>query len=92
MNQNLAQLDTTIAGVGEVGGFAWQAGGGLGWAITDRITLDLGYRFFAVEGGNVTAQVAQTGVPIDTATFDSGFTASELFSAIRFYEPFCSWR
>lgn len=92
VNQELPVLDTTVTGVGTVGGFAWQAGCGLGYAITDRITLDLGYRFFAVDGGNVTAEVVQTGIPIDTTTFDSGFSASELFFAIRMYEPFRRWR
>jgi len=92
VNQDLPVLDTTIAGLGTVGGFAWQAGCGLGWAVTDRITLDLGYRFFAVDGGNVTAEVTQTGIPIDTVRISSAFSASELFFAIRIYEPFRRWR
>jgi len=92
VNQQYPVLDTTVTGVGTVGGFAWQAGCGLGYALTDRITLDLGYRFFTVDGGSVTAQVAQTEIPIDTTSFDSNFSASELFFAIRIYEPFRRWR
>jgi opacity protein-like surface antigen len=92
VNQSFPVLDTTVTGTGSVGGFAWQVGAGLGWAITERVTLDLGYRFFAVEGGSVRAEVAQTGVPIDTATFASAFSAGEIFFAIRIYEPFRRWR
>jgi len=92
VNQQYPVLDSTVTGVGTVGGFAWQAGCGLGYALTDRITLDLGYRFFTVDGGNVTAEVAQTQVPIDTTSFDSNFSANELFFAIRIYEPFRRWR
>ena len=92
VNQQFPVLDTTVTGASTVGGFAWQAGGGLGYTLTDRITLDLGYRFFAVDGGNVTAQVTQTNIPIDTTSFGSSFSASELFFAIRIYEPFRRWR
>jgi len=92
VNQVYPDQDTTVLGLGTVGGFAWQAGGGLAYAITDRITLDLGYRFFDLGSGRVTAQVAQTGVIIDTQSFSPAFSGSELFFAIRIYEPFRGWR
>jgi len=92
VDQQYPIQDATVTGVGTVGGFAWQAGCGLGWALTERITLDLGYRYFDIAGGNVTAQLSQTGIPIDTTTFNSAFGASELFFAIRIYEPFRRWR
>ena len=30
--------------------FAWQAIVGLGWAVTEQMTIDFGYRYFSVEG------------------------------------------
>lgn len=92
VNQQYPVQDVTVTGSGNVGGFAWQVGGGLAFAVTDRITLDLGYRFFELASGSATAQVAQSGLLIDSASFDSGFSASELFFAIRIYEPFRGWR
>lgn len=92
VNQVLPVLDTTVTGVGTVGGFAWQAGCGLGYALTERITLDLGYRYFEIAGGGVNADMVQTGALIDTQRFSSAFSASELFFAIRVYEPFRRWR
>lgn len=88
VNQQFPIQDLTVAGLGTGAGFAWQAGGGLAWALADRITLDLGYRFCEINGGNVVAQQSQTGVLIDTTRFSSTFSASELFFAIRIYEPF----
>ena len=61
VNQEYPVQGVTVTGVSTVGGFAWQAGGGLAFAVTDRITLDLGYRFFELASGSVTAQVSQSG-------------------------------
>jgi opacity protein-like surface antigen len=82
----------TVTGNQATGGFAWQAGAGVNYAITDRITLDLGYRFFAIEGGSITATSRQSGVPIDTSRLSSASTASELLLTVRIYEPFRRWR
>ncbi len=82
----------TIDGSGSAGGFAWQAGGGVIYELAERITLDVGYRFFAVDSGSITATSRQSGVPIETFAVDSGFSASELLFAIRIYEPFRGWR
>lgn len=94
VNQQYPVQDVTVIGANTVGGFAWQVGGGLAFALTDRITLDLGYRFFELSSGSATAQATQSGLPLPdgTATFNSGFSASELFFAIRIYEPFRRWR
>jgi len=40
--------DELSSGYGHVGSFAWQAGGGVTWRLADRVTLDLGYRWFAI--------------------------------------------
>jgi opacity protein-like surface antigen len=82
----------TINGSGSASGFAWQAGGGLIYDLTERITLDLGYRFFEIDSGSITATSAQPGVPIETLSLGSGFSASELLFSIRIYEPFRGWR
>lgn len=73
-------------------GFAWQAGTGITWALGDRTTLDLGYRFFAVDGGP--ADVTFTFLPFPAIADQVGtaFSASELLLTIRVYEPFRDWR
>jgi opacity protein-like surface antigen len=80
---------TATSGVTE---FAWQAGGGVTYAFTERLTLDLGYRFFSIGTGNssVTAPANPFGDFSGTAT--SSFTASELLLSVRVYEPFRNWR
>lgn len=82
----------TVSGSGGMSGFAWQAGGGAIYEITERVTLDLGYRFFAIDSGSITATSFQSGVPIETLSLGSGFSASELLFTIRVYEPFRGWR
>lgn len=63
------------------GNFAWQAGGGFLWEITDRLTFDVGYRYFRIN----TIQQAQDVVP-------NLFQASELMFTLRLYEPLRGWR
>jgi opacity protein-like surface antigen len=61
--------------------FAWQAGGGLLWQLSDRLTFDVGYRYFQIN----TIQQADYVVP-------NQFAASELMFSLRLYEPFRNWR
>ena len=61
--------------------FAWQAGGGLLWQLSDRLTFDVGYRYFHIN----TIQQANDVVP-------NQFAASELMFSLRLYEPFRNWR
>jgi opacity protein-like surface antigen len=77
------------AGSGRLGGFAWQVGGGLTYALSDRITCDVGYRFHALEptgsGGRRAAEaVAVAGSPL-------GLSAGEVVFAVRIYNPFQGW-
>lgn len=60
--------------------FAWQFGGGLIWEITNRLTFDVGYRYFHID----------TIEQVDTEP--NVFDASELMFTLRLYEPFRSWR
>ncbi|MDA1040525.1 MAG: outer membrane beta-barrel protein [Planctomycetota bacterium] len=67
--------------------FAWQAGCGLTYAITPRATLDVGYRFFALN------ESTATGTAFDLPySYRTGFSASELLFTLRIYEPFRGWR
>ena len=63
------------------GAFAWQAGGGLLWQVSDRLTFDVGYRYFQI---NVLRQEA--------FILPNQFSASELMFSLRLYEPFRNWR
>jgi opacity protein-like surface antigen len=60
--------------------FAWQFGGGLLWDLTDRLTFDVGYRYFHID------TIRQAGVE------PNQFAASELMFTLRLYEPFRTWR
>jgi opacity protein-like surface antigen len=76
-----------------VNAFTWQAGGGTAYAITDRITLDIGYRFFQIANGTSTAVISFVpGPPAGSEVVGSAFSASELFFAFRIHEPFRNWR
>lgn len=78
----------TYATVGDVfanaqlTGFAWQVGTGVIYAVSDRITLDLGYRYYSV--GPLSACNCG-GLPGDLL---SQFVSNELLLAVRIYEPF----
>jgi opacity protein-like surface antigen len=81
-----------ILGADAITQFAWQAGGGLLYAVSDRITLDLGYRFYGVGTGQSLLTLYNGGVPILGAPVTTGFSASELLLSVRIYEPFRRWR
>jgi opacity protein-like surface antigen len=59
--------------------FAWQFGGGLLWEISNRLTFDVGYRYFHID------TITQPGVE------PNQFSASELMFTLRLYEPFRNW-
>lgn len=78
-----------VAGSVQMSGFAWQLGGGITYALTDRITCDVGYRFHTLEptgaGRHLPAEAAAAG--------GSSFrlSAGEIVFAVRIYEPFQGW-
>lgn len=74
---------TVISNNENVSAFAWQAGTGLIWEISDRTTLDLGYRFFSINNTTATLDLAGTPTP-----YERGYSASELLLSVRIYEPF----
>ena len=77
-------------GGGIGGGFAWQAGGGASWLVTERIALDLGYRWYAVDGGPATIDVTTPFFSLSDS-IGTNFGASELLFSLRVYEPFRRW-
>jgi opacity protein-like surface antigen len=81
--------DSVVSGYGHVGGFAWQAGTGTTYRITNRTTLDLGYRFFdTVSDSLPLTAIGSGGAP--AGSYVSNFYASELLLSVRIYEPFRS--
>lgn len=61
--------------------FAWQAGGGLLWEVSERLTFDVGYRYFQIDA-----------IQQEEFVFPNQFAASELMFTLRLYEPFRAWR
>lgn len=78
------------AGYSRVADFAWQAGGGLIWHPSDRIAIDLGYRFFAVGAGSTPLTDSLSGGP--AGVYTSSLSASELVLTFRISEPFAALR
>ncbi len=75
------QLDGAVRYTSPGSAFAWQFGGGLLWEITDRLTFDVGYRYFHIDTIRQAANVQP-----------NQFEASELMFTLRLYEPFRGWR
>jgi len=56
--------------------------------ISDRVTIDTGYRFFAMTPDS-TPFIVEAGLPsLYAGNFTSTFNASELLLSLRIYEPF----
>ena len=62
------------------------------YALSERITLDLGYRFYNVGFGDTTLVLEAGGVPLASQTITTSFATSEMLLSVRIYEPFRSWR
>lgn len=84
--------DITYSSRAQVAAFAWQAGGGAIWNVSDRVALDVGYRFFSIDQADATVFGKINGVPVGSVILSQQFTASELLFGLRLYEPFRRWR
>jgi len=84
-------LTDTFSGSSQVGSFAWQVGGGGVWAISDRITFDVGYRFYSLQPADTTIFVSDGVTTEPIGSSQHGFSASELMFSLRIYDPFRSW-
>jgi len=80
-------LGALISANDRVSNFAWQAGGGIIYDLSQRASIDLGYRFFSISESTAAGEFI--GVPFD---YPTNFAASELLLQVRIYEPFRSWR
>jgi opacity protein-like surface antigen len=78
-----------VTGAGDVSQFAWQAGGGVTYRFGPQVTVDLGYRFFAIETGSTPLLLAD-GSP--AGDYTSALSASEVLLSVRVYEPFRRFR
>jgi opacity protein-like surface antigen len=81
--------DSVASGYGHVGGFAWQVGTGTTYRITNRTTIDLGYRFFDTVSDSLPLTTSGPGGTA-AGSYLSNFYASELLLSVRIYEPFRS--
>lgn len=84
--------DITYASNAQVASFAWQAGGGVIWNLSDRVAFDVGYRFFSIDQAKATLFGEINGVPVGAIILPQQFTASEVLFSLRVYEPFRRWR
>ena len=61
--------------------FAWQAGGGLLYEVTDQVTFDVSYRWYQVNG------LAGPGRRIGGPPGDYRYGASQVMFSLRMFEP-----
>ena len=87
INSGFAGLPPTFTSNDNVSNFAWQAGGGLIYNVSNHFAVDLGYRFFSL--GDMTATGSAPSGPFSYAT---NYAASELLLTLRIYEPFRRWQ
>ena len=87
--------NSVTAGNNTINSFAWQVGAGVTYQASDRVALDVGYRFFSIGTGSTSFSVPgpmDSTNPLYFGSFTSAFTASELLLSVRIYEPFRNWR
>ena len=61
--------------------FAWQAGGGLIYEVTDQVTFDVSYRWYQVNGLGSPPRI------IPGPTLDYRYGASQVMFSLRMFEP-----
>lgn len=76
----------------QVAAFAWQAGGGVVWNVSERVAFDAGYRFFSIDQADTTLHVSAVGMPLASVGLLQQYVTSELLFGLRIYEPFRNWR
>jgi opacity protein-like surface antigen len=73
--------NNTFSGSTDGYGFAWQAGAGFGYRLTDRVTLGLGYRYLDL--GNHSFQLGSGSFPDPLGTMEVDLVSHELNFGIR---------
>ena len=89
---SLTQGGQTLGGSSTVNTFAWQVGTGFTYQLSDRVTFDTGYRFFAMSPASTPVSLNFIDFSQSIGSATSAFSASELLLSIRIYEPFRNWR
>lgn len=90
---SMQSKEALLSGSSVVNTFAWQIGTGVTYQLSDRITFDTGYRFFAMTPGATPLAATDGGsIAQQIGSYTSAFSASELLVSIRIYEPFRNWR
>lgn len=74
-----------FAATGQIGQFAWQAGGGLVYRYNSLVTADIGYRFIGLGTGK-SPLLDSAGT--QAGTLSSTMTANELLLMLRVKDPF----
>ena len=80
--------DSIVIGYGKMTAFAGQVGTGMTFKLTDRITLDLGYRLFGTKSSSLPINVLPEGG--SAGAYRSNLYANELLLSVRIYDPFSS--
>jgi opacity protein-like surface antigen len=89
---SLTEGSQTLGGSSTVNTFAWQVGTGFTYQLSDRVTFDTGYRFFAMSPASNPVSLNSGSFSQSIGSSTSAFSASELLLSIRIYEPFRNWR
>jgi opacity protein-like surface antigen len=76
----------------QVTNFAWQGGVGMFYELNERVSLDLGWRYYSVDVADTDLQISQGGVPVGSLVAPNQFVANEVLFQVRIYEPFRRWR
>lgn len=83
---------SAVAGAEAVSTYAWQIGTGATYRASNRVTFDVGYRFFSYGVGSTPLEVQTSTFALNLGNYSSAFTASEVLLSVRIYEPFRNWR
>lgn len=88
----LLDVGLNVAGNDQVAEFAWQAGCGIVYEVTERISIDVGYRFFSIGQADSTYTLTAPEGESLSLPVPQQFTAGEILVGLRVYEPFRRWR
>jgi opacity protein-like surface antigen len=76
---DISTSDTVNAGSDDSFEIAWQAGGGLGYAISDALHASIGYRYLDMGSAEIKFEAGPEG------QFDADVTAHEVTASLRFH-------
>ena len=75
--------DTYVSGQSRFNRFAWQIGGGVTWDVSQRVTLDLGYRY--MDYGSTFVDLNDNFNPNNAAgNYIADLTSHQVMLGIRF--------